>query len=108
MAKSQTRVCGGSLNTDSAEVSADGAYIFVSSGATLRMYSSLTGDRVLELRGHAADVTAICVDPANTQQVLLLAFCMFRIFCVLDAAGTCPGLELNVLISNNAHSLRTL
>ena len=108
MAKPQPRVCGGSLNTGSAVVSADGYFIFVSSGATVRMYSSLTGDRVLELHGHAAEVTAICVDPANTQQVPLLVHCMLLFLGGLDAHGTCSGLDLQTVPCSSAHSHRTL
>lgn len=86
MVTSQTRVCGGSLNTDSAIVSADGSFIFVPSGAAVRMYSSLTGDRVAELHGHAADVTAICVDPADTQQVPLLLHVVSMVCCTPDSS----------------------
>lgn len=85
MVQPTARVCGGSLNTASATVSADGANIFVPSATAVRMYSSLTGDRVLELQGHAADVTAICVDPANTEQVQLPLHISY--FSVVDAGG---------------------
>lgn len=62
-------VVGGCLRTDCTAASTDGDFIFVSSDSAVRMYGARTGDRVLDLHGHAAEVTAICVDPANKQQV---------------------------------------
>ena len=56
---------GGTLKASTTLISPDGSNIFVACGPTVRVYSALTGHRLLTLEGHAADVTAICAHHKN-------------------------------------------
>jgi WD40 repeat protein len=68
-AQRQPALAGGTLNTVTAVACSDGSEIYVASSDQVRVYSSLTGDRIAQLTGHAAEVTAIALDPDDEQQV---------------------------------------
>lgn len=56
---------GGSLRTDTSLLSTDGSRLLVACGATVRIHSALTGERLAVLEGHTDGVTAICRHPRN-------------------------------------------
>ena len=60
---------GGPLGRSTAVLTADGKYFLVAAASTVRLYSSVTGERVLSLNGHKAEVTAIVPDHASVEKV---------------------------------------
>lgn len=63
------QVLGGCLRTSTTLVSDDGSHVFIACGPNVRVHSALTGDRLLVLEGHAAEVTAICKHHKNESLV---------------------------------------
>lgn len=63
------KLVGGMLCTATATPSKDGSELYVASFRDVRTYSCVTGDRLAQLAGHTAQVTAICRDPDDKGKV---------------------------------------
>jgi hypothetical protein len=60
---------GGVLKASTVTTSDDGSMLFIASDSSLLVFSSVTGERIQLLNGHAAEVTAICRDPSDGNKV---------------------------------------
>lgn len=60
---------GGQLTRRPHALSYDGETVVVCNAERLCVYSSITGERIFDLRGHLDEVTGICLHPRSKNQV---------------------------------------
>lgn len=68
---------GGQLTRRPHALSYDGDAIIVCNADRLCVYSTLSGERLYDLRGHVDEVTGICLHPRSKNQVCIIEMCRY-------------------------------
>ena len=65
---------GAVVNCCASVLSPDGKYLLVAAASSVRVYSSVTAEIVLNLYGHTQDVTAIVLQHSSNDLVCLMPY----------------------------------